>query len=263
MTEKSTHRQPPEPPTGTQRDAFKRLEARIRAVPRQKLRPMNIRPYEASCLILEAAPKFMALWPQMQKLGGLDLALVENCADLAHAYCYASNHYVMHDPLGLLQEQQREALAIRSKLRLAFELVTLDQNLRGSFVVPLRNTTSYAALAQDLSALARFFRDHQALVGTTLHVKEGDLSRAQELGLLFSEHRAQRGKRDEAVKEATRVAQQTFTLMVAAYKEVRAAVCFLQRNVGNADELAPSLYGGRNSGGRLVAPKVSADSRQT
>jgi hypothetical protein len=50
--------------------------------------------------------------------------------------------------------------------------------------------------------------------------------------------------------------QRTFTLLATRYDQVRRAMSFLRWNEGDFEELAPSLYIGRNNGGRKKRARV-------
>ena len=60
------------------------------------------------------------------------------------------------------------------------------------------------------------------------------------------------------VAAAAQARQRTYTLLAKAYNQVRRAVCFLRRDEGDADAVAPSLYAGRG-GRKKVQSELAAD----
>ena len=55
----------------------------------------------------------------------------------------------------------------------------------------------------------------------------------------------ERAVSDEVMSTTVRARQAAFTIFVRAYDEVRRGIVYLRWNMGDADEIAPSLYANR------------------
>lgn len=167
-------------PQGSQRAAFERLEANIRAVSTEDLVPLNIDPHFAAGRVLGAAPRFLSLRPRMATLAPeLNLWLVDNSVPLAHAYLYTSAGYVeLNELTAELPLLLEEGVALRAKLQLHKRALMQCGLLAGRHLSGLKRSRGYHAVAHDLTALMRCFDDNwTALEGRTA-VPRSDIEQA-------------------------------------------------------------------------------------
>jgi hypothetical protein len=116
--------------------------------------------------------------------------------------------------------------------------------LRESQVADLRGGRGHRSVADGLVGLAHLFRDNWDAVSAKSAVTVEHLARADELGVQLLEAiggRALARKRDKSDDAGLRA----LTLLVQVYEQVRGAVVYVRWNEKDADEIAPSLYGGR------------------
>ena len=58
---------------------------------------------------------------------------------------------------------------------------------------------------------------------------------------------SERDRAAVAAKDVKVIRQQAFTLFVRTYNDVRRAIAYVRGKQGDADQIAPSLYKGRNN----------------
>ena len=235
-----------------QLESFKRLEAQIRGVPQDELMIINIDCTYAVTIVLGAAPRWLALRPRMDRISSeVDLALIDNASALGYALSYANADFVRTTtPTESLPMLHDEGERLRD-LMLASKLVLEKHGLvKGEYLEALKGPVGYRNLSHDLSALVRFYRDNWTQIEGKTPLAMADIDRASILsGRLLAGVGARLGTPME-IDASTLLRQQAFTLFVKAYDEVRQAVSFLRWKEDDVDEIAPSIYTGRNNGGR-------------
>ena len=112
---------------------------------------------------------------------------------------------------------------------------------------------SYAGLAHDLTALARFHQDNWDVVAHKTTTEPSDIQRALQIAgellrVVAMQHTTVVERRSSAL-----LRRQAFTLFANAYDELRHVVTFLRWHHRDAGELVPSLYNGR--GNAPLAPR--------
>jgi hypothetical protein len=233
-------------------ECFKRLEPKIRSVRQEDLMQINLDGTYAVTVVLAAAPRLLALRERMVQLGDeVDLELVDNAAALGYAFSYANADFVRATtPTESLPALHDEGEKLRD-LMLASKAVLEKHGLvQGDYLEALKGPVGYRNLSHDLSALVRFYRDNWAQISGKTPLALADVDRASIIaGRLLTGVSAKLGTPAE-IDASALLRQQAFTLFVKAYDEVRRAVSFLRWKEGDADEIAPSIYAGRNNGGR-------------
>jgi hypothetical protein len=265
------------PGTGTgtgsrdiQLESFTRLESRIRAVPESDLVAINVDGSYAVTVALGSVTRIAALRPRMDVLAGeVDLALIDEVPALAYAFSYATADYVhltsSAESLPMLAE---EGARLRERMLLSKQALDSHGLVQGQYLEGLRGVVGYRNLSHDLSALVRFYRENWSVVAGKTPMTIADIDRASVIsGRLLAEVSTKQGTPKE-IAESTLVRHQAFTLFVRAYDEARRAVSFLRWKHGDADVIAPSLYGGRtrsrkDDGAEPVSTSESATTNGT
>jgi hypothetical protein len=237
-------------------ECFKRLEPQIRSVREEDLIQINLDGTYAVTIVLGAAPRLQALRARMAQLGDeIDLALVDNAAALGYAFSYANADFVRATtPTESLPGLHDEGEKLRDLMLASKSVLEKHGLVQGDYLEGLKGPVGYRNLSHDLSALVRFYRDNWAQISGKTPLSLADVDRASIIaGRLLTGVSAKQGTPAE-IDASALLRQQAFTLFVKAYDEVRRAVTFLRWKEGDADEIAPSIYTGRNNGGRRKSP---------
>jgi len=240
-----------------QLESFKRLEARIRSVPQEELIQLNIDGTYAVTIVLGAAPRLVALRERMTPLADLvDLALIDDAAALGYAFSYANADYVRAStPIESLPALRDEGEKLRDLMMASKTVLEKHGLVQGDYLEALKGAPGYRNLSHDLSALVRFYRDNWAQIAGKTPLALSDVDRASVIaGRLLTGASVRQGTPAE-IEASALLRQQAFTLFVKAYDEVRRVVTFLRWKEDDADEIAPSIYTGRNNGGRRKTPR--------
>jgi hypothetical protein len=106
----------------------------------------------------------------------------------------------------------------------------------------LQGGNSYKALADDLEALAiELEAIYPKLQGKTSITLE-ELKAATQMATRLTRLRGENQLSPEVVAEVTDERQRAFTQVIKAYDEARAAIAFVRRAEGDAEQIAPNLY---------------------
>jgi hypothetical protein len=101
-----------------------------------------------------------------------------------------------------------------------------------------------------LRGFCGFFRDHWSAIASRTAVQLDEVGAAEDLVDRTLGALGDREQRTVAIADAQHTRQRAYTLFAKSYDESRRAVSFLRRHEGDADEIAPSLFAGRNAGSR-------------
>jgi hypothetical protein len=244
-----------------QRQCFLRMESRIRAIPRERLIQPSVDPIYASAVALGAVPRTMQLRPRMDKFAGeVDLELIDCVSELAHALSYATGDYIRLTTSGeSLQDLLQEGITLRAFLFDVKELCERQGLIKGVLLTQNPRLTGSVNVSRDLTAGKRFFEECDEELLKKLPVTPEQLDRAGYIATRLLEGAGSKAATPAEIAEAEHVQLQTFVCFMEAYDEMRSVVKLLRRKEGDAEEIAPSVYAGRNVGkrkGEEAAPEV-------
>ncbi|MBN1608966.1 MAG: hypothetical protein JW940_20230 [Polyangiaceae bacterium] len=227
--------------------AYEQLLPEILAVPEADGSPILIDIPTAVTTVLGVLPKIHALSSEMtETLPKFDFErfdrLEQYTLALSHAHALRR---AAHGPKPELGTLGAELGRIRDVLLADARSLAAHGLIHGERLSSCRSTPGYRALAYDVLTLVQVLRDAWDTIKDQTPVKLGALNEAAMLaeGLLSAV-----GLRDEAkptTEEALVIRRKAFTLFMRVYARVRAAVQYLRAELGDADEIAPSLYAGR------------------
>jgi hypothetical protein len=123
----------------------------------------------------------------------------------------------------------------------------------------VKRNTGYRALILDLQILVQTFRERWAEIKDRTGVKGEELDAAEALIDTLTDAVIIKDYSPAAQAQATRVREKAFLLLARTYGEVRDAVIYVRRAEGDADTIAPSLYGNRNTGRRSQSQEEAAE----
>jgi hypothetical protein len=142
-----------------------------------------------------------------------------------------------------------EAVPLRASLLSDAEALVQRKLLDGAAVAAIRAGHGNVDTGNDLVALGNLFSAQwSTIAGKTAATRE-EVKRAAELGLALL---GALGKRTftqpDGPDPLADQRRRAFTLFVRAYGQARRAISYLRWDEGDADEIIPSLYKGRNRG---------------
>lgn len=231
------------------RKAFTELLPVIRAVGEDDFVPVNldvmtiiylieavtprIAPHRAT--IVEELPKFPI--QNIDQLGQYALAL-------GHAHTTYCNSM---KPSPILQALAEKAAPMREIL--VSEATTLIKRrvFPSNLLDNLQGPNGYRNLATDLLLIADKLRANFDAISKRTTLTLAELTEAENLAAQMNHEIGLRQQSSEGQAQAARDRQAAYTLTVKAYEQARAALAYVRREHGDADDIAPSLYAGRNN----------------
>jgi hypothetical protein len=239
----------PTPTSGSPHSAafYEQLLPEILAVSEQSIPPILIDIPTAVTTVLGALPQIRALRPEIvgtfRKFDFAEFDRLEQYTlALSHAH---ARHRAAHGPKLSIATVASELIEIRNVLLSDARSLAAHRLIHAERLARCRARPGYRALAYDVLILVQVLREAWSQVHdrTPLTLAELDQAEATAEKLLTLV-----GLRDEArptVAEATVLRRKAFALFMRAYARARAAVQYLRAELGDADDLAPSLYAGR------------------
>jgi hypothetical protein len=218
----------------------------ILRVPDEQLTRVNLDIVKTVCTVLGVYPKFIKLREQLANLPGFDIHLLNDLAGFAFALLEANVNYCIAsrppDALGSLlgpAAELRRTLLSDAKVLAHRGLLDRTRFDRLSGPKGARN------VAFDLISLSALLRDRWPTIAGKTAIDPVELGRAEVLAEQLIHAVGRRDKKPASIAALSKIRDQAFTLLVSAYDQVRRGIAYLRWNEGDADEIAPSLYGGR------------------
>jgi hypothetical protein len=239
----------PTPESGLPRSAaaYEDLLPEIQAVPEESLSPILIDIPTAVTTVLGALSRIGELRPEIvETLRKFDFAEFDRLEQYTLAVSHAhALHRAAHEPKASIATMGRELAQVRDVLLLDARSLAAHRLINAERLAGCRPTPGYRALAYDVLTLVEVLREAWDQVHDRTPVTLPELNEAAGSAerLLTAV-----GLRDQAapkVAEATVLRRKAFALFLRVYARARAAVQYLRAEIGDADEIAPSLYAGR------------------
>jgi hypothetical protein len=239
----------PTPTNGSPRSAaaFQALLPEILAVTEESIPPILIDLPTAVTTVLGALPRIRALRPEIVKtLRKFDFdqfdRLERYTLALSHAH---ARHRAAHGPKLSLSSMAGELIGIRDTLLSDARSLAAHRLINAERLAGCRATPGYRALAYDVLLLVQVLKDAWNSVHDRTPATMAELHRAAVTAERFLSAVGLRDQAPPTVAEATVLRRKAFALFMRAYAKARAVVQYLRADVGDADEIAPSLYSGR------------------
>ena len=238
---------------------FDRVANLIRAVPATALRPRNLDIGQLVTAAFRVSPRVQQFEADIAALPLSKHALIAAIPDLAHAMSYVLGRVLaaskpVYDVAALAEEGAKVLELISADLR----TLMLRGVLPAGALDGVAPSPGYQALAKNLRTISSVARDNWSLIEGRSGLGIEDVKRASEISTAIYQQTAERTNDDPAVAALHLLRDQTFTLLMDAYEELRRAIGYLRYHQGDADDITPSLYAGR--GGRpRQGEKVAAN----
>lgn len=228
-------------------EAYESIAAELKALPPEAVLPINIDVSSAVAMAFGALPALVTFRDQLKALPDFDVARFDKLETYALALSHAHGLYQIAsqppDDLKALQEEgsaQRELLFKDVTAAIARGVIPADA------IDDLRGANGYKNTANDLRVLVAVLRNHWAALGGRGFTTEEELNYAGKLSSHILRVFGVREHGATSLAEVNDMRQRAYSLFVKTYDEARQGIIYLRRRAGDADRIAPSLFGGRN-----------------
>jgi hypothetical protein len=232
------------------------------------LKPVNIDVLGAVTIARGALPKIRALRGDFEReCKTFDYTLIDRLETYCLATMQTEGNFGSSVKDEALPKLVAEALKLREGFLVDARALAKRGGIDGRTLRKLKGVNGFFNVSTDVLMLATIFRNAWDAVSTKSGVTLEELDRAEVLADDINEGLGRRQHRQPGKAAAALERQQAFTLMVTAYDKLRRAVTYVRWEQGDADKIAPSLYGGRRrpkkvenaeEAERVDAPEASA-----
>jgi hypothetical protein len=222
------------------------------------LNPITLDVMSVVITTMGVAKKIAPLEEELKKLHLFPSELLTRFPDRILALYSAQTRYAFAAvPVAELPELLDRATSWRDILAAEAKSLVARAKLNGDLLKELTGVHGYKNVAQDLAGLARIFKSQWPQIEGCSGLKQADITEVDKIALRLTGAVAKREQSPEKTAEATDVRLRMFTLVTRDYDEIRRAVQYLRWHDEDAEELAPSLYSGRQNSN--VSRKSSSD----
>jgi hypothetical protein len=237
-------------PTMHYREAYELALPASQALSADALIAVNIDVPTAMTTVIGKLPQILALRAQVAKrLPEFDIANF----DLLSTYTFATGHAqalfaAASAPPEALVTLNEQGIVLRDLLYSDAVALSNRGLINGDKLSGFKANVGYKNLAFDLLGLAALLRGSWDAIASKTALQLSELDQADDIGekLMAAVAVREQGPTIAATQSAQR--QRNFTLFANAYDQVRRAITFLRWTEDDVDEIAPSLYAGRNTG---------------
>jgi hypothetical protein len=234
--------------------AYERLLPRIVAVPKHRLRPLNVDVSTIASRIYGAVRHFPTFAETLAKLPDYRFDVVAELRDLVGALLYVDSLVrITHASVGALPELLARAMQLRELLIADVHTLIARKVLPPESLDHLTGRTGAVRVGGDLGVLGAIFAKSWDRIEGRCGTTKEEVHEANRLSTALTMAAAERSNADRPRKEVVRIRVQTFTLVVDAYNEYRRGMHFLRAPYGDGERLVPSLWKGRGGRGKKAA----------
>jgi hypothetical protein len=238
-------------------EAMARIAPHAAALSVEELTQVNLDLQEATATILGVLPEVLALREQLIKeLPAFDIAHVDKLEDYALALRFAHAAYqTATEPPDDLRQLADEAAALRERLLADATALSLHGLLDPRKLESLKGAHGIKNVAQDLQMLSHILQESWPQIQGKCATEAAHLQSASRIATRLTRIVGLREQGPTQEAAATEQRDRVFKLTMRAYDEVRAAVSYVRRKIGDADSITPSLY--KNSGKARARPNTT------
>ncbi len=224
---------------------FARVEAQVRAVPERQLRGINVNIPRAVTTVLGAWPELKALRSSFADLPGFDLANFDSLRD--YALALGHTHAALHVATGAsggLSKLADDLAEVRDILHADAAALIRRKILDEAGFTNLHRGNGYKDMAFEVVGLVGLLRQGWEAINGRSALELEELEHAARLAQDLVTAVGMQERVPAAVRAAAALRLRAYTLLMAAYDDVRRAVSYLRRPHRDADVIAPSLFAG-------------------
>ncbi|HEY5957261.1 MAG TPA: hypothetical protein VIV60_11935 [Polyangiaceae bacterium] len=228
------------------REALEKARPEMTVIERDELLPVNLDPLAAASTARGALPQIVQYRVQLAALPGFDIKWLDNLETYAMA---ATQTQTVFQGASLPPEQFNELVSEATGLRetLLSDATALANRgfVSNAKLGLLKGSHGFRNIASDVLTLANMIRGNWKNVAGKTGVTEAELDRAEIIGDQLINDIGVREQAPTTMAAESLERQQAYTLLVRAYDQLRRGLTYLRWDEGDADDIAPSLYGGR------------------
>ncbi|MFO0562537.1 MAG: hypothetical protein U0269_31260 [Polyangiales bacterium] len=236
---------PDAPPTDSLESARTKVRPAASALDSEHVRTYNMDPPYAASVIHNAWPVIEPRIEAMSKLPGFDAALVRLVPFAANALLLVDSRIPRKSPPSAAQLQL--AINARRALVTAAQPLADRAMIDAAILERASSGTSFLDVGNGLLMMASEITSKWSQIVNKTIITSAEIETAQRLGREMLSAATARPESDQAIAELEDERARIATLLFDGWNEVRAALGWLRRREGDANELAPSLYA-RSSG---------------
>lgn len=237
--------------------AAARVAAEVDAMSDDELLPHNCEIDAVVTTVLGAVGLIEPHLPQLALLYGLDMAPIYKLGDYARALVYwnAASMYALTPKPEVVALVER-GIRVRGQALLDLRALVRHGCLSESLLAHFGGSTAQRKVARDLLGLSALVHENWATIEGKTLITLAAMNEASTLGGSIIEAIGERDvSRDELARDVAR-RNRAYTLVIRTYHELRMALTYLRRAEGDADRIAPSLYGRSRSRKKAGDPAV-------
>lgn len=243
-------------------EAYARVLPEAMALPQDSLLTINVDVHGAVITTIGVATKLPAHEEGLRALPGFHAAMLAKFPDYILALYSAHTRYVFAmTPVELLPELLEKATGWRDILLTEARSLVARQLVKAELLKELTGTHGFRNVAFDLSGLTQIFKSGWSQIEGNTGIKLSQLQEVDKLALKMNGAIAQREQSPARIAAATDIRLRMFTLFFNAYDEIRRGILFLRWHQNDADEIAPSIYSGRQNSN--ILKKNTSDGKDT
>lgn len=233
-------------PKDSMRVAYAHVLRRLATCPVERLEPVNVDVPKLATMVLGAVPKIMRHRGLLAQLVTFDIAHVDELEQyaLALGYAHAMRRAADLSPLDV-RELVGSLRATRRQLSIDARALASRGLIDGKRLARLKGGSGYLAVALDVVGLVQLMLENWAAIAGKTGTSAAELRRARADANRLVLAVGRRGQLERMDDPDEQLYRQFYSLLVRAYSEVRAALCFVRRAQGDANKIAPSAYPGR------------------
>jgi len=234
-------------------ELWARYQPELRALPARHVTKVNLDVPTVVRNILTALPKLLGLRDELAAtFKSFPFHLLDALEDYARVLDYA---HVRMEASARISTQfaaplMEEAKALRSALYLDVKALASRGLLDPKKWSRVRKAPGYRAVASDLATLAKVLLEGGAPLRERILAMKPDIARAIELSNTIKSALSDAASSARAEAAAIDERARAFTLAVRAYDQLRRAIIYMRHDHGDVDQIAPSLFAGRDAGRR-------------
>lgn len=233
---------------------YSRVEAKIRAVPIDKMEAITLEIPSTCSTVMGAFPEIQAHRPELEQLYTFDISQVDSLQDLALALAHLHSEYrASGGASDNVAELAAQCLEIRDRMHDDATALAGRKLLDKGRVDKLHGGNGYRFIAFDITGLVGLFLEQWDNIEGKTAVEKPELDEARKKAAQLVAALGLREQSAPVPNETAQLRQQAYTLLVRSYTDTRDALAFVRRAQGDVDRIAPSLFAGR--GRRATTPE--------
>jgi hypothetical protein len=248
-------------PQGSTRASFELLNSRIMGV--EGNTHINVDLMYVAMLTRAQVPAIQKIRPELEaKLKDFDASLIDDIDPMSRALQHAHGLYLQATKApAALQSLVDAGTDLRELLFGEANTLVRRGLINADSIREVKRGPGYRPLILDLQILVQTFRERWAEIKERTGVKPEEIDAAEALVDTLTDAVITKDYSPAAQAHATVVREKAFLLLARTYGEVRDAVIYARRKEGDADLIAPSIYGNRSR--RAQAAEESEGSAST